>query len=228
MGTACNEIPVRARWLSIRVGLESIETCGRCTRTASVKGLGMDERRQVILGAGVESEWVDKPFGGHGDVYRWLRANYAFVVNWIAKQKPSWETIAAKMAREGIIGAKGKQPAGHSVRRVWKRVLKDVATERERELAEEVERAAYERELLTGVPAKKYPRDLPRTWPPPLADGHGSAERQPSRTLLVKEENSSAPGDGDKEAWSENSFDLLLRTLNERSSRPPDADEKSS
>ena len=114
------------------------------------------------------------------------------------------------------------------MRRVWKRVLRDVAAERERELAEEVERAAYERELLTGVPAKKYPRDLPRTWPPPLADGHGSAERQPSRTLLVKEENSSAPGDGDKGAWSENSFDLLLRTLNERSSRPPDADEKSS
>ena len=210
------------------MGLESIETCGRCTRTAAVKGHGMDERRQAILGAGVESEWVDKPFGGHGDVYRWLRAHYAFVVNWIAKQKPSWETIAAKMAREGIIGAKGKQPAGHSVRRVWKRVLRDVATERERELAEEVERAAYERELLTGVPAKKYPRDLPRTWPPPLADGHGSAERQPSRTLLVKEENSSTPGDGDKGAWSENSFDLLLRTLNERSSRPPDADEKSS
>ena len=64
-----------------------IETCGRCTRTAAVKGHGMDERRQAILGAGVESEWVDKPFGGHGDVYRWLRANYAFVVNWIAKQK---------------------------------------------------------------------------------------------------------------------------------------------
>jgi len=148
------------------VGLESIETCGRCTRTATVKGHGMDERRQAILGAGVESEWVDKPFGGHGDVYRWLRANYAFVVNWIAKQKPSWETIAAKMAREGIIGAKGKQPAGHSVRRVWKRVLRDVATERERELAEEAECVAKERELLTGVPAKKYPRDLPKHWAP--------------------------------------------------------------
>ena len=58
----------------------------------------------------------------------------------MAKQKPSWETVAGKMAREGVVGAKGKQPAGHSVRRVWKRVLRDVAAERERELAEEVER----------------------------------------------------------------------------------------
>ena len=104
-----------------------------------------------------------------GQTVRWSRRRVSLAsgklrvrTNWMAKQKPSWETIAGKMAREGIVGAKGKPPAGHSVRRVWKRVLRDVAAERERELAEEVERAAQERELLTGVPAKKYPRDLPR------------------------------------------------------------------
>jgi len=106
------------------------------------------------------------PFGGHGDVYRWLRANFAFVTNWMAKQKPSWETVAGKMAREGVVGAKGKPPTRRSVWKVWKRVLRDVAAERERELAEEAECVAKERELLTGVPAKKYPRDLPKHWAP--------------------------------------------------------------
>ena len=188
----------------------------------------MNGRKRGVGEDGGNDVGGDMPFGGHGDVYRWLRANFAFVTSWMAKQKPSWETVAGKMAREGVVGAKGKPPTRRSVWKVWKRVLRDVAVEHERELAEDVERAAQERELLTGVPAKKYPRDLPRTWPPPLADGQGSAERQPSRTLVVKEENSLAPGNGDKGAWSENSFDLLLRTLNERSSRPPDADEKSS
>ena len=75
-----------------------------------------------------------------------LEANYAFVVNWIAKQKPSWETIAAKMAREGIVGAKGKQPAGRlrqagveaGLQGMWRR-------QRERELAEEVDAQAAAR-----------------------------------------------------------------------------------
>jgi len=71
-----------------------------------------------------------------------------------------------KMAREGVVGAKGKPPTRRSVWKVWKRVLRDVAAERERELAEEAECVAKERELLTGVPAKKYPRDLPKHWAP--------------------------------------------------------------
>ena len=170
-----------------------------------------------------------KPHGGHGDVYRWLRKRFKFVNNWIKEERPAWDTIASRISRDGIVDRNGKPLVGRLVRRVWTRVLKDVRSEQERKAEEAVAKEASRLETLTGVTSgKKFPRDLPRTWPPPLADGQGSAERQPSRTLVVKEENSSAPGDGDKGAWSENSFDLLLRTLNERSSRPPDADEKSS
>jgi hypothetical protein len=170
-----------------------------------------------------------KPYGGHGDVYRWLRRKFEFVSNWIKEERPAWDTIASRISRDGIVDRNGKPLVGRLVRRVWTRVLKDVRGEQERKAAEAAAQEAARLETLTGVTSgKKFPRDLPRTWPPPLADGHGSAERQPSHTLAVKEENSLAPGNGDKGAWSENSFDLLLRTLNERSSRPPDADEKSS
>ena len=170
-----------------------------------------------------------KPHGGHGDVYRWLRRKFEFVSNWIKEESPAWDTIASRISRDGIVDRNGKPLVGRLVRRVWTRVLKDVRREQERKDEEAAAQEASRLETLTGVTSgKKFPRDLPRTWPPPLADGQGSAERQPSRTIVVKEENSLAPGNGDKGAWSENSFDLLLRTLNERSSRPPDADEKSS
>jgi len=98
-------------------------------------------------------------------VYRWLRANFAFVTNWMAKQKPSWKRSPGRWRGRACRG-KGKPPTRRSVWKVWKRVLRDVAAERERELAEEAECVAKERELLTGVPAKKYPRDLPKHWAP--------------------------------------------------------------
>jgi len=75
------------------------------------------------------------------------------------------ETVAGKMAREGVVGQRETANASLGMESV-EAGLRDVAAERERELAEEAECVAKERELLTGVPAKKYPRDLPKHWAP--------------------------------------------------------------
>jgi len=118
------------------------------------RGVGEDEGNEVVR----ICVWWTR------DVYRWLRANFAFVTSWMAKQKPSWERSPGRWRGRSCRG-KGETPTRRSVWKVWKRVLRDVAAERERELAKEVERAAQERELLTCA-AKKYPRDLPKDWAP--------------------------------------------------------------
>jgi len=103
-------------------------------------------------------------------------------------------------SRDGIVDRNGKPLVGRLVRRVWTRVLKDVRGEQERKAAEAAAQEAARLETLTGVTSgKKFPRDLPRTWPPPLADGHGSAERQPSHTLAVKRKTHWHQATGTKE-----------------------------
>ena len=74
----------------------------------------------------VGTSLMDKPYGGHGDVYRWLRRKFEFVSNWIKEERPAWDTIAAKISRDGIVDRNGKPLVGRLVRRVWTRVLKDV------------------------------------------------------------------------------------------------------
>ena len=81
-----------------------------------------------------------KPYGGHGDVYRWLRRKFEFVSNWIKEERPAWDTIASRISRDGIVDRNGKPLVGRLVRRVWTRVLKDVRCEQERK-AEEAGRA---------------------------------------------------------------------------------------
>jgi hypothetical protein len=83
-----------------------------------------------------------RPYRGHGDVYRWLREHYDYVEGWIKKKNPPGEEIAARIAREAVVGARGKAPTSRSVRKVWARVCRDVAGEREREAAEQAERDA--------------------------------------------------------------------------------------
>jgi len=43
-----------------------------------------------------------KPYGGHGDVYRWLRRKFEFVSNWIKEERPAWDTIASRIPETGL------------------------------------------------------------------------------------------------------------------------------
>ncbi len=183
----------------------------------------MDGRKRGVGEDGGNDVGADMPFGGHGDVYRWLRANFAFVTNWMAKQKPSWETVAGKMAREGVVGAKGKPPTRRSVWKVWKRVLRDVTAERERELAEEAECVAKERELLTGVPAKKFPRDLPQHWAPDTVEpSQRGLMAAPAGRSLVPVSGVGAPQVGvAPDGQPESGVERIRRKFGEVSGRGP-------
>jgi hypothetical protein len=188
-----------------------------------LEGQGMNGRKRGVGEDGGNDVGGDMPFGGHGDVYRWLRANFAFVTNWMAKQKPSWETVAGKMAREGVVGAKGKPPTRRSVWKVWKRVLRDVAAERERELAEEAECVAKERELLTGVPAKKYPRDLPKHWAPDTVEpSPRGLLAEPAARSLVPVSGVGTPQVGvARDGQPESGVERIRRKFGEVSGRGP-------
>ena len=91
-----------------------------------------------------------KPYGGHGDVYRWLRRKFEFVSNWIKEESPAWDTIASRVSRDGIVDRNGKPLVGRLVRRVWTRVLKDVRSEQERKAEEAVAKEASRLETSNG------------------------------------------------------------------------------
>lgn len=94
---------------------------------------------------GVGERGVDeagRSFRRRGAIYCWLRNNYGFVERWLELKEPPWDEVARKLAAAEVIGAKGNAPAGHAVRRVWKRVARDVESARNKEEAEQAAREA--------------------------------------------------------------------------------------
>lgn len=122
-------------------------------------------------------------YGGHGDVYRWLREHNDFVRHWITKRHASWEMIAARIGKDGVFGSRGNVPTRVSVWKVWQRVCRDVAAEALAEAAKAeadakakaAEEAAAE---LRRKKARNNPSRLPKDLQPLLADS-------PSMALVV-------------------------------------------
>ncbi len=104
----------------------------------------MDKPERGLSAIRVDDGGMGKGYRGHRDVYRWLRRNYAFVMEWIGKTNPSGSEIAARITRDGIMGARGEPPTSDSVRKVWKRVCRDMEAVRKREIKEEAERKERE------------------------------------------------------------------------------------
>ncbi|WP_024882363.1 hypothetical protein [Methylosinus sp. LW3] len=102
---------------------------------------------------------LGQPYGGHGDVYRWLRENYEFVKAWREGRKPSWKTVAEKMGEKGVVGSRGAAPTERSIWKVWQRVCRDVAAEREREAVEQAAREAL------AERRRNYPSRQPAAGP---------------------------------------------------------------
>jgi hypothetical protein len=106
---------------------------------------------------GLRQAMEDDAFGGRSKAYRWLRKNFDELSRGLAEFRPSWDAVAAQMAREGIIGQRGKPPYGHAVRRVWERVCRDVAKDRAAQAA------------TPPKPRSPYPARNSAMWrPPPL------------------------------------------------------------
>lgn len=100
-----------------------------------------------------------RAYRGHRAVYRWLREHYDYVEAWIKKKNPPGEEIAARIARDAVVGTRGKAPTSRSVRKVWARVCRDVAAEREREAAEQAARDAL------AERRRNYPSRQPAAQP---------------------------------------------------------------
>jgi hypothetical protein len=109
-----------------------------------------------------------RAYRGHGDIYRWLREHYEYMEGWIRKRNPPGDEIAARIARDGIVGVRGKAPTSRSVRKVWARVCRDVEAERARGDAERAAREALAERRRT------YPSRQPATQPV-VAEASGRA-----------------------------------------------------
>jgi|GEM_PF-6060336 hypothetical protein len=67
-----------------------------------------------------------KAYTRHCDAYRWLRQHYDLMLQMLSEHQPSWPTVAVVLGAEGVTGAQGRQLTGDSLRRVWRRVCRDM------------------------------------------------------------------------------------------------------
>lgn len=68
---------------------------------------------------------------GRSDLYRHIRNSHPDLVQQKVgtRDGPSWEDVAAQLASEGALDRKGQPPSGETVRKMFKRVSRDVAAE---------------------------------------------------------------------------------------------------
>ncbi len=71
--------------------------------------------------------WLnDYPHNSRQAVFCWLWDNHTELSEMLVKWQPGWRMIAAIMEEDGVLGAKGAPPTANAVRRVWKRVCKEI------------------------------------------------------------------------------------------------------
>ncbi len=102
-----------------------------------------------------------RAFAGRSDVYRYLHKNHSRLVGQKVgiNNGPSWNEVAAILSKRGYLSCRGDPLNGHAVRRVFRRVEKDLARE---ETARQPTRAS--------PPSRQHP-----DWQPPIADAPQSA-----------------------------------------------------
>jgi len=139
--------------------------------------------------------------GGHGPVYRWLRANHQEIQDGFAQTDASWDTLVARMVGDGVTGRHGAIPNRRSTVKVWVRVCRDLQHE------------AVER--LTGIPARKrQPSQMAVNWRPPVAGPAVRPDR--SETTSIP---SPVPDRSVRERTPEEKLAAIRQQLAERSGR---------
>ena len=102
-----------------------------------------------------------RAFAGRSDVYRYLHKNHPRLV----RQKvgtddgPSWDEVAAILSKRGYVSCRGDPLNGNAVRRVFRRVEKDLKRE----------------EIVRQPPRASPPSRQNPDWQPPIADASQSA-----------------------------------------------------
>ncbi len=167
-----------------------------------------------------------RPYGGRGDIYRMLRANYRELVACLGEGEPSWRVIAEAMERTGVVGREGNSPTRKSLPRVWQRVCRDVA--------------AQEALRLTGVkPATSTRRSkAPAAWRPsgfpqpnaPLPSGREHQGSHPAALPAVPQQRPALPPTSgatqDSSRPAPGSGAALREEMNQRSGRKANGEPK--
>jgi hypothetical protein len=116
----------------------------------------------------------DRSFGRRSDVYRYLHKNYKRLVQQKVgtDEGPSWDEIAAVVSEQGYVSARGDPLNGNAVRRVFRRVERDVKRQ-------EMDAA---RQRVTSPSRQRS------DWQPPLAEAPRTAPALPYRRYEPEEE----------------------------------------
>jgi hypothetical protein len=128
--------------------------------------------------------------GRYSEVYRFLRRQYEALVAQFDKSWPGWGAVAAELGAVGLLGKKGQPLSGDALRRIWRRVCRDVEAEKE---------AAAARR-----PKRHYPSRVSPDWRPPIVEP----------AALAVAASSPAPYDPDEQ------IARLKRIIHSRSGRP--------
>jgi hypothetical protein len=102
-----------------------------------------------------------RAFAGRSDVYRYLHKNHSRLVDRKVgtNNGPSWDEVAAILSKRGYVSCRGDPLNGHAVRRVFRRVEKDLAR------GETARRPTH-----ASPPSRQHP-----DWQPPIAEARQSA-----------------------------------------------------
>jgi len=125
---------------------------------ATVAGMSASKPNTMIISASELRELEARAFAGRSDVYRYLRKNHPHLLTQKVGtgEGPSWADIATILSKRGYVGSRGGPLNGHAVRRVFRRVERDL---RRKEVA------AANQPNRPAPPSRQHP-----DWQPPLAD----------------------------------------------------------
>ena len=111
----------------------------------------------------LEDRLKTRAHDGKSALYQYLRRQHRTLGRSLAKHDPSWASIAAEIAADGVMGRDGKPASSSSVRNMWMRVCRDLEAERKARKTRTAER---------GV----QPSRVPATWRPPVVQPARAAE----------------------------------------------------
>ena len=104
---------------------------------------------------------------GKTDLYRWLKAYYADLSPLLAQCRPGWSALAEEVHLEGVRGPQGQKVSDDAVRRVWKRLCRDIAES--------------ERARLTGTMGRRTTTRAAPGWQPPVAGRASTTSSQSTK-----------------------------------------------
>lgn len=143
-----------------------------------------------------------KSDAGRTDLYRWLKARHAALTELLAEAKPGWATLAMAIDKEGVKGRQGQVISADAVRRIWRRLCRDLEVE--------------ERVRLAGGTTKRSPTPAPKGWTPPVVAKPTTFQTQPAP--FAPSPTSPARADPSQMTPAERKADLM-RVIDKRSGR---------